>query len=48
MKGFKGKKRAGGKIDYMWIGPYEITSTLRKGLYKVKAVQSDKVRCRVE
>ena len=48
MKDFTRKKRAGGKMDYRWTGPYEIIGTLGKGLYKLKAVQSDKVRCFVK
>lgn len=44
-KNFTRRKRAGGKMDYLWTGPYKITGTLGKGLYKLKAVQGDKVKC---
>ena len=44
-KDFTRRKRAGGKMDYLWTGPYKITGTLGKGLYKLKAVQGDKVKC---
>ena len=27
------KKRAGGKMDYKWIGPYRIVKSMGKGLY---------------
>ena len=32
MKDFRRKKRKGGKLDYEWKGPYEITDCLGKGL----------------
>ena len=44
-KDFTRRKHAGGKMDYLWTGPYKITGTLGKGLYKLKAVQGGKVKC---
>ena len=43
MKDFRRKKRKGGKLDYRWIGPYIIISSLGKGLFKLKELGTDKV-----
>ena len=36
----KRKKRKGGKLDYRWLGPYEIVKSLGKGLYSLKGVEN--------
>ena len=38
VKDFNRKKRKGGKLDYIWKGPYTITQCLGRGLYSLKAV----------
>ena len=43
-KDFRKKKRKGGKLDYLWEGPFAITCTLGKGLYRLKEVNGHKVR----
>lgn len=43
MKDFRRKKRKGGKLDYRWIGPFSIESSLGKGLFKLKQFTTDKV-----
>ena len=42
-KDFTRKKRKGGKLDYRWQGPYMITASLGKGLFKLKELNGDKV-----
>ena len=42
-KDFRRKKRKGGKMDYLWEGPFVITSTVGKGLYRLKEVNGNKV-----
>ena len=42
-KDFTQKKRKGGKLDRRWVGPYQITSLLGKGLYKIQKLGSDEV-----
>ena len=37
------KKRKGEKLDYRWQGPYMITASLGKGLFKLKELNGDKV-----
>ena len=34
---FRKKKRKGGKLDLMWVGPYLITKSLRKGFYELQS-----------
>lgn len=43
-KDFLRKKRKGGKLDYLWQGPFIITATLGKGLYRLKEENGNKVR----
>ena len=43
LKDFTRKRRRGGKFDYRWKGPFTITGSLGKGLFKLKEVQGDKV-----
>ena len=45
-KDFRRKKRQGGKLDYLWLGPFMITATLGKGLYRLKDVNGNKVKVR--
>ena len=42
-KDFTRSKRKGGKFDYRWKGPFVITATLGRGLFRLKAVNGDKV-----
>lgn len=35
-KDFTRKKRKGGKLDYCWQGPYIISASIGKGLFKLK------------
>lgn len=42
-KDFRRTKRKGGKMDYRWQGPYKITTSLGKGLFKLKELNGDKV-----
>lgn len=35
-KDFRRRKRKGGKLDYRWLGPYVITASVGKGLFKLK------------
>ena len=44
-KDFTRKKRKGGKLDYRWEGPFVITASLWKGLFKLKDLNGDKVSC---
>ena len=37
IKDFRKKKRKGGKLDLMWIGPYLITKSLGKGFYELQS-----------
>ena len=47
-KDFTRKKRAGGKLDCKWTGPYRIVRSLGRGLYRLEDVQnSEKVVTRV-
>lgn len=39
---FTCKKRAGGKLDSRWTGPYRIVNSLGRGLYKLESVQNSK------
>ena len=41
---FRRKKHKGGELDYLWQGPFIITATLGKGLYRLKEVNGNKVR----
>ena len=43
MKDFTRKKRRGGKLDLRWKGPFVITASLGRGLYKLKEVNGSKV-----
>ena len=44
-KDFTRKKRKGGKLDFRWQGPYVISASLGKGLFKLKELDGDKVSC---
>ena len=44
-KDFTRRKRKGGKMDYRWLGPYVISASLGKGLFKLKELNGDKVGC---
>ena len=39
-KDFTRKKRAGGKLDSKWIGPYRITHSLGRGIYRIEHVKN--------
>ena len=41
---FRRKKRRGGKLDFRWQGPFVITASLGKGLFKLKESDGEKVR----
>ena len=43
-KDFTRKKRKGGKLDYRWVGPYTIISSLGKGLFQLKECNGNNVR----
>ena len=43
LKDFNRKKRKGGCLDFRWKGPYTITASLGKGLYRLKEQNGDKV-----
>ena len=47
-KDFTRKKRKGGKLDYWWQGPYMITASLGKGLFKLKELNGDKVEIYID
>lgn len=38
-KDFTRKKRAGGKLDHRWTGPYKITSAIGRGLFRLQMVE---------
>ena len=42
-KDFRRKKRRGGRLDYRWEGPFQITALLGKGLYRLKKISGSKV-----
>ena len=42
-KDFRRKKRRGGKIDKRWQGPYVITASHGKGLFRLQEVGGQKV-----
>ena len=44
-KDFTRRKRKGGKMDYRWLGPYVISASLGKGLFKLKELNGDKDGC---
>ena len=46
-KDFTRKRRRGGALDYRLLGPYTITTTLGKGLYRLEWVQTGAVVNRV-
>ena len=37
-KDFRRKKRAGGKLDPSWLGPYTIVKALGRGLYSLQGI----------
>ena len=39
---FTRKKRAGGKLDSRWTGPYRIIKSLGRGLYSLESVEDSK------
>lgn len=41
------KKRAGGKFDFNWLGPYKITKSLGRGLYRLEKMDNGSVVNRV-
>lgn len=43
LKDFNRKKRKGGKLDFRWRGPFVITSSLGRGLFKLKELHGTKV-----
>ena len=38
-KDMKRKKRAGGKMDLKWLGPYKIIKALGRGIYRVQSTR---------
>ena len=46
-KDFLKKKRAGGKFDFNWLGPYKITRSLGRGLYRIEKMDDGSVINRV-
>lgn len=43
-KDMKRKKRAGGKMDYKWLGPYRIVKSMGKGLYQIEGVHHPEIK----
>ena len=39
-KDFTRKKRAGGKLDHKWLGPYRISRVLGRGLYRLEDIMN--------
>ena len=39
-KDFTRKKRAGGKLESKWLGPYRITHSMDRGLYRIQDVKN--------
>ena len=46
-KDFTRKRRRGGTLDFRWLGPYTITTSLGKGLYRLECVKTGAVVNRV-
>ena len=46
-KDFSHKKRAGGKMDFHWLGPYKILQALGRGLYRIEGVHDADVIPRI-
>ena len=42
-KDFRRSKRAGGKLDHRWNGPFKITKCLGRGLYSLERINDSKV-----
>ena len=42
-KDFRRSKRAGGKLDHRWNGPFKITKCLGRGLYSLERINDPKV-----
>jgi hypothetical protein len=38
-KDFRRRKRKGGKLDGKWIGPYQITASVGRGLYRLQELK---------
>jgi len=43
-KDMKRKKRAGGKMDFKWLGPYRVVKSMGKGLYNIESTISPNKR----
>ena len=43
-KDMKRKKRAGGKMDFKWLGPYRIVKSMGKGLYQIESTDHRKLK----
>lgn len=41
-KDFTRKKRKGGKLDYKWLGPYRITHSIGRGIYRLQLIADPK------
>ena len=48
LKDFTRKKRAGGKLDSRWTGPYRIVNSLGRGLYSLESVQNSRRRSLID
>ena len=46
-KDMKRKKRAGGKLDFKWLGPYMIVQSMGRGLYQIQDVNDPKQKLKV-
>ena len=43
-KDTKRKKRAGGKMDFKWLGPYRIVKSMGKGLYQIESADQPHIK----
>lgn len=41
-KDMKRKKRAGGKLDFKWLGPYTVVKSMGRGLYQIQDANDPK------
>ena len=46
-KYFSRKKRAGGKLESKWLGPYKITHSMGRGLYRLEDARDPTKPCRI-
>lgn len=46
LKDFTRKKRKGGKLDVKWIGPFQITKSLGKGVYMLMSIENPAIKAK--